>query len=45
MRLLTLAVLAAAMALALAQQVSLAHPGPVDQDGCHYDDAGNYHCH
>jgi hypothetical protein len=30
---------------ALAQQVSIAHPGPVDQYGCHYDSAGNYHCH
>jgi hypothetical protein len=30
------------MALA---EVSIAHPGPVDQYGCHYDSAGNYHCH
>jgi hypothetical protein len=30
---------------ALAQQISVAHPGPVDQYGCHYDSAGNYHCH
>lgn len=44
MRLLALAGLVATIALALAQ-AGLAHPGPVDQDGCHYDSAGNYHCH
>ena len=31
--------------VAIAQQVSVAHPGPVDQYGCHSDSNGNYHCH
>ena len=30
---------------AIAQQVSVAHPGPIDQYGCHSDSYGNYHCH
>jgi hypothetical protein len=40
-----LMIVMAVVALAMAQQVGLAHPGPLDPDGCHYDDAGNYHCH
>ena len=25
--------------------ISIAHPGPTDSKGCHYDNNGRYHCH
>lgn len=24
---------------------SLAHPGPTDENGCHYENNGQWHCH